>query len=99
MPRRYDNEKTSVRFDGKRIYKSVIYPNIAEKDTDIYITAKASDRLDLLADTYYEDKNDWWIIAVASNLNQGTLHVEAGTQLRIPQEIDDIIKEYNSLNP
>ena len=95
---RYSEESVRTRFDGKLIYNSVIYPIIPQKETDIIVTARVGDRLDLLAYKYYNNKNDWWIIAVASELNQGSLHVEPGTQLRIPIEVDDIIQDYNRIN-
>jgi hypothetical protein len=54
------------------------------RDTDIYIISNSTDRLDLLANTYYQDPTMWWIIAKVNNIGKGTLNVAPGIQLRIP---------------
>jgi hypothetical protein len=58
-----------------------VFPKLA---TDIYVLTTSSDRLDLLANKYYNDTRWWWIIARANNIGKGTFALEPGMQLRIP---------------
>jgi hypothetical protein len=83
---------------GNRYYESTIYPKIKAKDNDLYIISEQGDRLDLLASKYYNDKNLWWIIAVANNINDGTFYVEAGRQMRIPSDITTILNDLTKIN-
>jgi len=70
--------------NGRRKFKTTFIPYIDKSDNDIYVITDPSDRLDLLADQFYGDSTGWPIIATANNLGQGTLNVEAGIQVRIP---------------
>lgn len=99
MPSRYSSNNTTTRYDGKVVYNTVIYPDVPNQDTDIYVNAHRGDRFDLLAFKYYGNVQDWWLIAVANNIgNTGSMYIAPGTQLRIPIEIDTIINDYNKLN-
>ena len=70
--------------NGRRKFKTTFIPYIDKSDNDIYVITDPSDRLDLLANQFYSDSTGWPIIATANNLGQGTLNVEAGIQIRIP---------------
>jgi hypothetical protein len=83
---------------NKKYYESVIYPKIKPTDNDLYIISEDGDRLDLLAHKYYSDRNLWWIIAVANNINDGTFYVDAGRQLRIPSNTTNILNDLSKLN-
>ena len=99
MASRYsDITEFKTRFTNKRYLGSVIYPKIKPTDDDMYIISQESDRLDLLAYKYYGDNSLWWIIAVANNLNDGSLFIESGKQLRIPSNIGAIINDLRKLN-
>jgi len=99
MANRYlDIKEFKTRFTKKRYLGSVIYPKIKPTDDDMYIISQESDRLDLLAYKYYGDQSLWWIIAVANNLNDGTLFIENGKQLRIPVNVGQIINDLRKLN-
>lgn len=71
-------------------HSSVYYPFIPYRDSDIYLYAKRSDRLDLLAYRYYKDVSLWWVIASANNIGKGTLLIEPG-RIRIPYPVNDYI--------
>tara|TARA_R100000908_G_scaffold43393_1_gene20358 strand:- start:232 stop:537 length:306 start_codon:yes stop_codon:yes gene_type:complete len=91
---RYESVRTIK--DGRthvRKFESVAYPKFERKEDDIYIITRKLDRLDSIAERYYDDSRYWWIIAVANNLGKGTLTVPAGLQLRIPQNILDIFND------
>jgi hypothetical protein len=99
MARRYTQSNITKNKDtGKRYYESTIYPKIKPTDNDLYIISEDGDRLDLLANKYYGDKNFWWIIAVANNINDGTFYVDAGRQLRIPANTTVILNDLSKIN-
>ena len=83
---------------GKRYFSSIMYPEIKIRNNDIYIYAKAEDRLDLLAHKYYGDVTLWWVIAHANHIGKGTFRLEAGKQLRIPMAIQAIIDDFRKIN-
>jgi len=96
---RYTYSKVLTTNETKKQYlESTIYPKIKASDEDIYVVSTSSDRLDMLAFKYYGNKNYWWIIAVANNLNDATLHIKPGTQLRIPGNIQNIIVSFEKIN-
>jgi hypothetical protein len=99
MARRYIYTDTVKDKDtGKKYYQTTIYPKIKATDDDLYIISEDGDRLDLLANKYYKDKNLWWVIAVANNINDGTFYVEAGRQLRVPSDITTILNDLSKIN-
>ena len=69
---------------GKRRYSTMYYPMPEHKTSDIYIIAKKSDRLDLLANQYYNDPRLWIIIARANRLHNASIRIPVGIRLRIP---------------
>ena len=98
MSERYDyinNQKK--RDDNKRVFKSIIYPEIESSIMDIYITTKQTDRLDLLAFEYYNDVNKWWIIAHANKI-KGSLFLPMDTQIVIPMNLEKITQDFKKLN-
>jgi len=82
----------------KQYFESTIYPKVKPTDNDIYIISTQSDRLDLLASKYYGNSSYWWIISVANNLNDASLSIEPGKQLRIPSDINSVLNEFERIN-
>lgn len=95
---RYDYTEKDKRWDGKPVYKTIIYPPIPESDSDLYITVSENDYLDALAFKYYNDTSLWWVIAVANNLGKGKLSVNITKQLRIPTNITSILQNFKLAN-
>ena len=81
---RYQNLAIVKDSNGRRKFVTTFIPYFDKSDNDIYVITDDSDRLDLLANQFYSDSTGWPIIATANNLGQGTLNVEAGIQIRIP---------------
>lgn len=77
----------------KRRYSTIYYPKFAKKTSDTYIVAKRSDRLDMLAFTYYNDPRMYWIIQKANNLPYGSFMVPPGVILRIPNLTQNEIEQ------
>ena len=89
---RYKNAIIAKDKDGKRYYKPAILRGIPLKDTDLFIYPYDGDRLDGLAQRYYGDSSLWWIIAQANKISLGQIGLNPERRIRIPTEIDDIIK-------
>jgi phage tail protein X len=87
---RYDKIETQNKQGKGLVYNSVVLPHIEPVDTDILIMTNDGDRLDLLANHYFGDASLWWIIATANNLTDIDLKLKAGTQLRIPSDVNKI---------
>lgn len=96
--KRYNNIPVQTRFDGKRVYKTTIYPVISPLPTDIQVVSNEGDYLDTLAYKYYGDPTLYWIIAVANNIGKGRFSVTPGLTLRVPVNVNDIIDQFNRLN-
>jgi hypothetical protein len=99
MANRYQYTKTLTTRGAKKKYlSSIIYPKIKPSDDDLYIISESSDRLDILASKYYNDKTLWWIIATANNLNDASLSITPGTQMRIPSNLSRILNDFEKIN-
>jgi len=96
MASRYENNSSKKLSDGRRVYRPRIYPNIPKKDTDVYIATQGGDRLDTLANQFYNDSSLWWIIASANNIHDATFTLDDGTILRIPIDYLDIINDFRN---
>lgn len=99
MTSRYQNRKILEKNDTKKRYmESTIYPKIKPSDNDTYLITESSDRLDLLAQSYYGDISYWWVIAVANNLNEASLNMNPGIQIRIPGDLSRILSDFDKAN-
>ena len=65
MPGRVRKIKTRV-LDRKRYYTTIKYPEIPLSVDDFYVITTIGDRLDNLANQFYEDVNLWWVITSAN---------------------------------
>jgi len=74
--------------EKKRRYGTLYYPIPERKSSDLYIITKGNDRLDLLANQYYDDPRKWVILAKANRLYD--LIVPPGIQLWIPYPYNPI---------
>ena len=99
MANRYTYAKQLKTKDTKRNYiETVIYPKVLPTDNDIYIIAENMDKLDTLAFKYYGDARYWWVIATANNINDATLYIEPGRQIRIPYRVSDVLVAIQDIN-
>lgn len=100
MANRYLNIDVLKSDEGIRYYKNVLYPQIPLSEDDIYVITGEGDRLDLLANQFYNDTTLWWVISIANeSLPQNSYFLPLGTtQIRIPSNIGAIKSEYNKLN-
>lgn len=103
---RYSQIKTQINTNefvgnlGTRYYTTISYPEIPQDENDIWVETVFGDRLDLLANQFYNDVSLYWIIATANpnQVNMGSVYLPPGTQIRIPTNIISIVDSYNILN-
>ncbi len=97
------NKYTKGKIDTinkKRYYTPLKYPKIPLSENDIYVTTLDGDRLDLMANQFYNDVRLWWIIAGANpdTIRRDSYGVPPGLEIRIPREINKILKNFELLN-
>ena len=99
MPSRL-NYIAERRSDNKRYYKNLKYPEIPLSVNDLYITTTVGDRLDLLADEFLNNVDLWWIITTANPdiIRRDSFNLRPGMEIRIPDNIQNIIEEFEALN-
>ena len=96
---RYDSQDIlKDNITGKRYYKALKYPSIPLSENDIYIISVFGDRLDILSYQYYNNVEDYWIIAIANNFSGESIFIPPGTQVRIPTDTVEVKKLFNDLN-
>ena len=85
---------------GKKHYTSLKYPHIPYTITDLYVSTIAGDRLDLLANQFYDDVGLWWVISIANSdiVRRDSFILEEGLEIRIPSNIQTILSDFNNLN-
>ena len=98
MARRYEDIKTEKTLNGKVGYLPTIYPSVSLSNEDFYIVAREQDRMDLLAADFYGNSSLWWVIAMANDLPGDSVFPPLGFQLRIPNNANRALDEFESLN-
>jgi len=98
--RQLRNEDEFVGTLGDLYYRTVYYPEVPPQESDIYVETEWGDRLDLLANQFYQNVALYWLISLANpnTVGFGQLTIPRGTQLRIPTNVSGIIDSYNKLN-
>jgi hypothetical protein len=95
---RYATTKQIKDKNKSRKAETTIISTTPPTDSDIYINVTTPERLDLLANQFYNDATQWWIIAAANGLGKGTLFTPEDIILRIPinENQQDYIAQLNS---
>jgi phage tail protein X len=96
---RYQNiPKTKI--NKKLVYQTSRYPEVLLSPNDIYVYTTQGDRFDTLAQQYYNDSSLWWVISIANTdkVNQSTIVIPEGLQIRIPATYANIIQDFNIIN-
>jgi len=65
---------------------------IANRDSDLYITYNGADRLDLISHRVYGDSQYWWVI-LAANEYQIEFDIIEGEILRVPYPLMDVLAD------
>lgn len=83
---RYVNLTVGRRADGKEVYRSARPASvITNEGVDITLFANQADRIDVIANNVYGSSEDWWKIAAANKIVNGSLFIKPGTKLLIPK--------------
>lgn len=98
MAERYSFIPIIKNTQGRRHYKTTLYPYIEPSESDYYIYTTEGDRLDLLAQQFYGDSTLWWIISNSNSISHDSLYISPGTQLRIPTNVNFILNEFKRIN-
>lgn len=98
MSNRYLHTNIKETKSKKRYLESTIYPKVPPTDNDIYIITEQGDRLDILANKYYQNPSMWWVIATANNINDANFYIEPGIQLRIPSNVGKVMADLQKIN-
>jgi hypothetical protein len=81
---RYQNLEVKVLPDGRTVYKPARPSVVRQSITDAVIYANERDRLDIIAKNVYGDAQQWWRLAALNGRTNGGLHVNPGSEIRIP---------------
>jgi hypothetical protein len=84
---RYSTPIITDTTKGVRYTLTVLPTSIPTEDIPFYYEAKLGDRLDLISSAFYKTPKYWWVIAKANNLVNGSIAVQPGTRLFIPNII------------
>ena len=95
---RYQDITVLNNSQGIRYYATVKYPEIPVDQNDIYFISSFGDRVDLVANDFYQDVTLYWIIMVANGLSADSIFIPPGTQVRVPANTSAVIQAYNDLN-
>lgn len=88
-----------IKIDKKQVYQNTRYPEVPLLDNDIYVYTTRGDRFDILANQYYNDSSLWWVISIANTtLDQSSLVIPEGIQIRIPGNYASVLESYKKLN-
>tara|TARA_R110002167_G_scaffold2114_2_gene10642 strand:+ start:763 stop:1068 length:306 start_codon:yes stop_codon:yes gene_type:complete len=100
MRDRTQNIKQNKMGGKKNYYQPLQYPDISLSTNDIYIITTVGDRLDSLADQFYNDVRLWWIIATANPhiIGRDSYGLRASLEIRIPANVSKILKDFENIN-
>ncbi len=65
-------------------FENVLLSDIPTETVPFYYTTRGVERLDNISNKFYRTPKNWWVLAKANNLANGTISVPEGTQLFIP---------------
>lgn len=79
--------QTQTLSDGRIVYTSAIpvSPTV-DTLTNPSIVASDQDRMDVLAHNVYGSILDWWRIATANSIVNGSLHIRPGLKIYFPSK-------------
>ena len=96
----YISRKTGA--NDKRVLKYIKYPNIPLSVDDIYAVTVEGDRLDLIANQFYNNVDLWWVIVTANPdiIRRDSFNLKSGLEIRIPdpKRINSILRSFEQLN-
>ena len=100
MRNRTQNITKNRTSKGKRYYQPLRYPDIPLSSNDIYIRTTIGDRLDSLANQFYNDVRLGWIIWIANPqiISRDSYSLKSNLEIRIPIALERILKTFERVN-
>ena len=86
--------------EGIQYFKPLKYPEIPFSLNDVYVITTTGDRLDSLANQFYNDIRLWWIIATANPdiIGRDSFALKPGIEIRIPTNHNAILRLFEIIN-
>lgn len=82
---KYIESLEQIKLKNSPAYYAISLPSsIPIEELPFFYQVRQGDRLDTLSQLFYNTPNKWWVIAKANNLVNGSIAVQEGTQLFIP---------------
>lgn len=75
-----------LSIDGMEFWDTLMLPLPESSQDDVTHIVMQGDRIDLIADRYYQDSGLWWVIAWANNLEILPTDMKENMRLRIPSK-------------
>ena len=99
MENRIQNIQQNIT-KGKNYYNAIRYPDIPLSSNDIYIITTIGDRLDSLANQFYNDVRLWWVIATANPhiVRRDSYALKPNLEIRIPSNVNKILEDFKEIN-
>lgn len=72
--------------DSVEFWDTLVLPDPAPRQDDTFHVVGQGDRIDLLADRYYQDAGLWWVIAWANDLDILPTDMKENMTLKIPSK-------------
>jgi hypothetical protein len=72
--------------EGVEFWDTLVLPDATPRPDDIVHKVEEGDRIDLIAQQYYQDPILWWVIAWANNLEIIPTDLKDGDNLLIPSK-------------
>ena len=76
--------RNELRKEGIQVFSATRPTKIQPRQDDLIIIASEEDRLDNLAAKFYGSPRLWYVIASVNDLNNGSMHITPGIEVRIP---------------
>ncbi len=83
--KRYKKELTVDTTKNIPYFETPILTETPVEEVPFYYTTRGNQRLDNISNIFYKTPGNWWVLAKANNLADGTVSVPDGTILRIPK--------------
>lgn len=81
---KYETTLQIDRSKGSPFYQTGIPAAVPFEEVPFYYITQEGDRLDTISNLFYKTPDNWWVIARANNLADGTIAVAGGIELFIP---------------
>lgn len=81
---KYQTDLTVDNTKNIPYFENVLVSDIPPEPVPFYYTTRGVERLDNISNKFYRTPKNWWVLAKANNLANGTISVPEGTQLFIP---------------